>query len=359
MASLYSTNLKLELIGTGDQSGLWGGTTNTNIGTALEQAIVGKASLVTGDFAANVATLTLLDTNASQTARAFVLDVTATLSAAGTINVPAIQKPYLVFNNTVGGFALTVKVSGLTGVVVPNGKRMLVYNNGTDVIDGINYLNGVATNLAGGSDGVIPYQSAPGVTGFSAAGTAGQALLSGGTGAPTWGTLSVGSGGTGATTLTGIVKGTGTTAFTAATAGTDYVAPSGALGTPSSGTLTNCTKDGTNGVGYLNIPQNSQSAAYTLVLADQGKHILHPSADTTARIFTIPANASVAFPIGTAVTFVNQNAAGVMTIAITTDVIRLAGAGTTGSRTLAANGVATAIKLTATEWIISGGSGLT
>lgn len=127
-----------------------------------------------------------------------------------------------------------------------------------------------------------------------------------------------------------------------------------ALGTPASGNLSNTTADGTNTVGFKTIPQNSQSAAYGLVLADSGKHILHPSADTTARTFTIPANASVAFPIGTAVTFVNQNAAGVVTIAITSDTMRLAGAGTTGSRTLAANGVATAIKLTATEWIISG-----
>lgn len=109
-----------------------------------------------------------------------------------------------------------------------------------------------------------------------------------------------------------------------------------------------------NNIGYLNIPQNSQSAAYTCVLADAGKHVLHPSADTTARTFTIPANSSVAFPIGTAITFVNQNSAGVVTIAITTDTMRLAGAGTTGSRTLAANGVATATKITATEWIISG-----
>ena len=107
-------------------------------------------------------------------------------------------------------------------------------------------------------------------------------------------------------------------------------------------------------VGFRIIPQNSQSAAYTAVAADSGKHILHPSADTTARTFTIPANSSVAYPIGTALTFVNQNAAGVLTIAITTDTMRLAGAGTTGSRTLAANGVATAIKLTSTEWIISG-----
>ena len=106
------------------------------------------------------------------------------------------------------------------------------------------------------------------------------------------------------------------------------------------------------------IPQNSQSSAYTLVLSDAGKHIFHPSADTTARTWTIPANSSVAFPIGTAVTFVNQDAAGVITIAITTDTMRLAGAGTTGNRTLAANGIATAMKVTATEWIISG-TGLT
>lgn len=102
------------------------------------------------------------------------------------------------------------------------------------------------------------------------------------------------------------------------------------------------------------IRQNSQSAAYTTVLADSGKHILHPSADTTARTFTIAANASVAYPIGTALTFINQNAAGVITISIASDTMRLAGAGTTGSRTLAANGVATAIKIATTEWIISG-----
>jgi hypothetical protein len=107
-------------------------------------------------------------------------------------------------------------------------------------------------------------------------------------------------------------------------------------------------------IGTRGVPQNSQSAAYTLVLADAGKHILHPSADTTARTFTIPADSSVTFPVGTVVTFINQNGAGVVTIAITTDTMRLAGAGTTGSRTLAANGIATAIKLTSTEWLISG-----
>lgn len=113
----------------------------------------------------------------------------------------------------------------------------------------------------------------------------------------------------------------------------------------------------TGAVGFRTIPQNSQSTAYTTVAADSGKHLLHPSADTTARTFTIDSNTNVAYPIGTAITFVNQSSAGAMTIAITSDTMRLAGAGTTGSRTLAENGIATALKLTSTEWIISG-SGL-
>lgn len=131
-----------------------------------------------------------------------------------------------------------------------------------------------------------------------------------------------------------------------------------ALGTPASGNLSSCTADGTDAVGFRNIPQNSKSAAYTTVLADAGKHIYHPGADTSARTWTIDSNANVAYPIGTAITFINDTSGGVITIAITSDTMILAGAGTTGSRTLAANGVATAIKMTSTRWIISG-TGLT
>lgn len=113
---------------------------------------------------------------------------------------------------------------------------------------------------------------------------------------------------------------------------------------------------GLAGVGYLEVPQNIQAAAYTLVLADSGKHIFH-ALGAAAATYTIPANATVAFPIGTAITFVNLAAAAV-TIAITTDTMNLAGSGTTGSRTLANFGTATALKVTATQWIISG-TGLT
>jgi hypothetical protein len=117
------------------------------------------------------------------------------------------------------------------------------------------------------------------------------------------------------------------------------------------------TVDGTNGIGYINIPQNSQSAAYTLVAADAGKHIFHPSTDANARTFTIPANGSVAYPIGTAISFVNMTSQ-VVSIAITTDTMYLAGTGTTGTRSLAQYGTATALKMTSTTWIISG-AGLT
>lgn len=111
-------------------------------------------------------------------------------------------------------------------------------------------------------------------------------------------------------------------------------------------------------IGYLNTPQNRRSSGYTCVLSDSGKHIYHPSTDTTARTYTIPAHASVAYPMGTQLTFVNDTSAGVVTISINADVLVLAGTGAVGSRTLAANGIATAIKVTNTRWMISG-TGLT
>ena len=162
------------------------------------------------------------------------------------------------------------------------------------------------------------------------------------------GTLAVANGGTGVTTSTG----TGNVVLSTSPT---FTTP--ALGTPASGTLSSCTVDGTNLVGFLNIPQNSQSAAYTLVLADAGKHIFHPSGDANARTFTIPANSSVAYTIGTAITFINMTSQ-VVTIAITTDTMYLSSAGTTGSRSLAQYGSATAVKMTSTTWLISG-SGLT
>jgi hypothetical protein len=117
------------------------------------------------------------------------------------------------------------------------------------------------------------------------------------------------------------------------------------------------TPDGINAT-MSRVQQISKSAAYEVSIGDAGRHILHPSSDTTARTFTIPSNTTVAFALGTAITFVNQVSAGTLTIAITTDTMYLAGDGSTGSRTLTAPGIATALKIATTQWIISG-AGLT
>jgi hypothetical protein len=195
MASTYS-NLKFELITTGEQSGSWGGTTNTNIGTAIEQAIVGMATLTSSDFTTNVATLTLTNTNTAQNARALCLNIAAgAVSAAGTINVPAIQKPYIVINNS--SYAVTVKVSGLTGVAVPSGKRTVVYNNGTDVGNQVDYLAsltlGTALPIASGGTGQVTATAATNALLPSQTSNSGKFLTTDGTNT-SWAT--VGSSGT-------------------------------------------------------------------------------------------------------------------------------------------------------------------
>jgi hypothetical protein len=329
MASTYS-DLKIELIGTGDQSGTWGTTTNANLGTALEEAIVGRA---TATFASDAdLTLTLTNSNATQVARNLVLNVTSGVSLTATrdLIVPAIEKPYIIQNNTTGAQSIRVIVAG-TGVTVPNGKTAIVYNNGTDVTTAIDFIPSLTLGAA------LPVAS--GGTGITSFGTGVATFL----GTPSSANLA-----------TAVTDETGSGSLVFATSPT-LVTP--VLGTPTSGTLSGCTVDGTDAVGFRNTPVNSQSADYTLVLADSGKTIFHPAADNNARTFTIPANSSVAYAVGTVLTFVNLAAADV-TIAITTDTMYLAGEGTTGSRTLAEYGIASAVKLASTDWLISG-NGLT
>ena len=101
-------------------------------------------------------------------------------------------------------------------------------------------------------------------------------------------------------------------------------------------------------IGYRGLPQNSQTASYTLALSDAGKHI----SITTGGV-VIPANGSVAFPIGTTIVVFNNSGSN-QTISITTDTLRQAGTANTGSRTLAQYGLATCVKVTSTVWVISG-----
>ena len=186
MASTYS-DLKIQLMATGENSGTWGEITNTNLGTAIEEAITGSADVA---FSSVDVTLTLSNVNTTQPARNLRLNLTGTSGGNRNLIVPAIEKIYIINNGLAN--QVTVKNAAGTGIAVPAGKTMYVYNNGTNVVDAVTHLTSLTLASA----------------------------------------LPVGSGGTGATTSTG------SGAVVLATSPT-LVTPT--LGTPSSGNLANCT----------------------------------------------------------------------------------------------------------------------
>jgi len=255
MSSTYSTNLAIELIGTGDQAGTWGTTTNTNLGTLIEQAISGYVTQAITDGADTVITI---PNGATGTARNMAIECTGILSAARNLIVPANKKLYLIYNNTTGGYAVTVKVSGQTGVSVPNGKKIWLVSNGTDVVVATNYMAaltlGTALPIASGGTGQVTANAAFNALAPSQASASGKYLKSDGTNtawdaidlstADITGTLPIANGGTGITALgTGVqtalgqnVTGTGGIVLAASPTLTTP-----ALGTPSAAVLTNAT----------------------------------------------------------------------------------------------------------------------
>ena len=196
MASTYSP-LKIELITTGEQSGTWGSTTNVNLGTAIEEAVTGSADVT---FASANVTLTLTNTNGTQTARNLRLRLTGTTAGARNLIVPAIEKQYLIQNDTAD--TITVKNSTGTGVAIPTTMSAVVFNDGVNVSCASIYATALVTPVLAATDAAFVNP------------------------------LPLTSGGTGVTTATGtgsVVRATSPTLTTPA------------LGTPTAGVLTSCT----------------------------------------------------------------------------------------------------------------------
>jgi len=186
MASTYSGNLAIELIGTGDQAGTWGNTTNTNLGTTIEQAIVGTAN-VTMTSATNTA-ITISQNNTFQAARGLRLNLVGSITTSPYLYVPAITKQYIVNN----GLANTVIVSngsnaGATGttVSIPANRTVMIYNDGTNVAEAISYHANLSVNtmtFAGATaNNSVVLGSNTTVATYVAPGTSGNVLTSNGT----------------------------------------------------------------------------------------------------------------------------------------------------------------------------------
>jgi hypothetical protein len=252
MASTYS-DLKIELIGTGEQAGTWGTTTNTNLGTALQEAITGSADVA---FSSGDVTLTLTNSNAAQIGRNLRLNLTGTSGGARNLILGSemqVEKLYLI-NNTLLD-AVTVKNTTGTGIAVPAGKTMFVFNNGTNVVDAIDNLpsgatvGGVAISTASGT--VTSVSGTGTVNGISLSGTVTSSgnITLGGTLAnvdltsQVTGTLPAANGGTGITSL-----GTNVATF---------------LGTPSSANLASALTDET-GTGVAVFGTNPTLTGVTL-----------------------------------------------------------------------------------------------
>jgi len=193
MASTYSPSLKLTLIGDGDQSGIWGQTTNTNLGTLLEQAITGVQSITMVD-----ANYTLTNFNGvTNEARNAVLVVTGTNNAVRDLIPPVVEKLYIIVNNTTGGFAIRVIGGSGTGVNIPNGTTQFVYCDGTNFIAAsAAFTNGSVLSVSGGGTGLSTLTANNVILGngtsnptFVAPGTTGNVLTSNGS---TWTSASSG-----------------------------------------------------------------------------------------------------------------------------------------------------------------------
>jgi len=353
MSINYTTLLGLAQPTPGTESGTWGTTINDSLTALLETAIAGSK---TADVTSSNWTLTDID-GADDTARAAVLIPTGTNGATTrSILAPNQSKIYVIINQASGSVVIKGVTGPTTGVTIPTGKTTLVAWSGSDFVEiapGTSVTSVTGTSPIVSSGGLTPAisisQATTSVSGYLTNTDwntfNGKYSTGGALGTPASGTL------TNCTFPTLNQNTTGTAAnLTAATtlpSGMTLVAP--LLGTPASGTLTNCTADGTNAVGYKNIPKSGSDkvTSYPLVTTDVGKYISVGSGGS----ITVP---DATFSAGDAVSIFNNTSGNItLTMAITTAYI----GGTDADKatiTLATRGIATILFLSGTVCVVSG-----
>ena len=397
MTTAYTSLLGLALPVDGELTGTWGQTVNNYITTYLDGAVAGTQIISGTQTAVTLSkttgtSLSQAGTGATGSSQYQIIRCTGNPASLLTITVPAADKTYVVINAT--STSQSVKIVGFgptTGVTITSGSKAIVAWNGSDFVEitpstisgtlpvanggtGATTAATARTNLGATTVGanVLTLTNPSAITfpQFNADNTVSaldaasfRTAIGAGSGGGSVTSVSVVStnGFTGTvanptstpaitltTSITGMLYGNGT-AISAATAGTNFVAPGGALGTPSSGTLSSCTVDGTNGVGYKNIPQtgSDKTTAYTLATGDVGKYV---GVGTSGSI-VVPTST---FANGDAISIFN-NTTGNVTITTSAPTAYIGGTNTVKtSITLATRGIATILFVSATVCVVTG-----
>ena len=357
----------------GELSGTWGNTVNNGITEYTNIAIAGTLSFA-GDGAITLANTTgdASATNiGSTTAQYMAIRVTGTLTTAKIITAPSYSKTYVV-DNAATGSTVTFKAAGQTGVSIAVGEKALVFFNGTDYVKVSSTVNSGVTSFTAGTTGLTPSTATTGavtLAGILAVANGGTATatpsLVAGSGiavSGTWPNQTIATSGGGGTitavTASSPLASSGGTApnisITSSTGSGAVVLASSptlttpVLGTPSSGNLNSCTADGTNKVGYRNIPPvGTKTTSYTLAVGDIGKYVQVGSGGS----ITIP---NSTFTEGDVVSIFN-NTSGAITITCTITTAYIAGTYTDkATMSLAPAGVATILFISSTLCVVSG-----
>ena len=366
MSVNYTTNLALAQPVSGTESGTWGDDVNNGVTSYLDIAIAGGLAVTV-----TTADVTLTNTQGTSsstgittsTAQYAILNISGAMTSNRSLIVPSSSKSYIIYNNTTGGYTLTVKGSATTGVGLINGEKAIVAWNGSDYIK-------ISSSVISNSTGILPIANggtnstatatAGGVgygTGtahaYTAVGTSGQALISAAASAPSFGTLGIAGGGTGLTTTPAngaldIGNGTGFTRTTlTAGSGVTITNSSGGISISATGSGGSVTSVAASVPSFLSIAGSPITSSGTLAITYSGTAL--PIANGGTGQTTAAAAITALAGTQTSGYYLRSNGTNTLLAAIVAADIPTLNQNTTG----------TAANVTGTVAIANGGTGLT